>query len=61
MNAKNEIYMDTKEVVNRLFCLLKLNICSIGSIKMIILVIILTQRVFPQSSDDEKYTYPSTF
>jgi len=55
------MYIPTKEVVKRLFCLLKFKSWRIGKIIRIIEFITLTHRVFPQESGLEKKIYPKTF
>lgn len=52
--AKYVIYMETRDVVRRLFCLLKLRSCRNGKTIMMMVVMMLTQREFPQPSAFEK-------
>lgn len=55
------MYKETKEVVRRLFCLLKLNSWKNGRMISIIDVRILTHRDEPHTSAAAKYMYPKIF
>ncbi len=53
--------MQTRDVVSKLFCLLKLNVCTTGMITSRMEHRMFTHSEFPQGSALPKYTYPSTF
>lgn len=65
INDKYEMYTDTNEVVNKLFCGLKLKNWSIGKITRIKVVMTFSHtnelHSIPSSSAAENLTYPYTF